>query len=322
MIDVGTKTPTVRVAQAQGRIELSSNAFAALVEKKNPKGDVLALSETAGIMAAKNISQTLPLCHPLPIEQVLISFRLLPALWSVEVLCEVRVTAKTGAEMEALGGVSGALLCIYDLCKAIDPVLKISEIRLNTKTGGKSGLWTHPDFKPETQSSKEIRLALQGMQIAVITVSDRCFRGESEDRSGPILAQALQQQGATVLEKVLVPDDQELIRQAFLRLAEHSQAQVIISTGGTGLSPRDVTPEAVAGICDRMIPGFGEALRADGARHKSTAWLSRSLAGSRGRKIFVALPGSPKAVQEGVLVLSLLLAHALHTMLGGDHAVS
>ena len=322
MINVGEKTPTQRRAVAQGRIELSKSAYEALVAKKNPKGDVLAIAEVSGILAAKNVPQILPLCHPLPIEQVLISFELDSARFSVIAFCEVNVTAKTGAEMEALAGVNGALLCIYDLSKAVDPVLKISDIRLNSKHGGKSGAWFHPEFKPETGAASPGSKAqpYANLRMAVLTISDRTSRGEATDVSGPALASALQTLGAEVVTTAVVADDKLEIQRAFRRLAIETAAQVVISTGGTGLSPRDVTPEAVGEICDRLIPGFGEALRADGAKHIATAYLSRSMAGTFGQKLFVCLPGSPKAVVEGANALAPLLRHALHTLAGGDHA--
>ena len=144
MIDVGPKTATHRKAVAQGSIKLSQEAFAAIVNRANPKGDVLSLAEIAGIMAAKKTSDLIPLCHPLPLEKVQLRFESNQDSASITVFCEVSTTSKTGVEMEALSGVNGALLTIYDLSKAVNPVLIISEIRLNTKEGGKSGPWRHP----------------------------------------------------------------------------------------------------------------------------------------------------------------------------------
>ena len=319
MIDVGAKAPTARRAHAQGRIELSASAYKALIEGQNPKGDVLSLAEVAGIMAAKNTSMLLPLCHPLPIEQVLVRFELEPSSHSVWAFCEAAVTAKTGVEMEALAGVNGALLCIYDLSKAVDPVLKISDIRLNTKTGGKSGVWNHPEFADTKAPAKTPKLS--GLKVAVLTVSDSVSRREAEDQSGPALQNALSESGAEVVATAIVADDRSEIARAYRRFALETKADIIISTGGTGLSPRDVTPEALLSVVDREIPGFGELLRADGSKYKTTAWLSRSTAGLMGQKIIVALPGSVKAVTEGFAALEALLPHALHTARGGNHAV-
>jgi cyclic pyranopterin monophosphate synthase len=144
MIDVGEKPATRRRAVARGRIEMSRAAFDALRDGRNPKGDVLAQAEVAGILAAKRTSELLPLCHPLALDRVRVGFELLPEACSVVAWCEAAATARTGVEMEALQGVTGALLAIYDLSKAVDPVLSISDVHLGEKEGGKSGRWVHP----------------------------------------------------------------------------------------------------------------------------------------------------------------------------------
>jgi cyclic pyranopterin phosphate synthase len=144
MIDVGEKLPTRRRAEALGRIRMSPASFDAIERGTNPKGDVLGQAEVAGILGAKRTSELVPLCHPLGLEQVVVRFRLEPETSSVVASCRATTTAKTGVEMEALCGVTAALLAIYDLAKAVDPVLTISDVHVATKEGGKSGRWTHP----------------------------------------------------------------------------------------------------------------------------------------------------------------------------------
>jgi cyclic pyranopterin monophosphate synthase len=144
MIDVGEKPATKRRALARGRIEMSRAAFDAIRDRRNPKGDVLAQAEVAGILAAKRTSEAIPLCHPLALDQVLVRFELVEDACSVLAFCEASATARTGVEMEALHGVTAALLAIYDLSKAVDPVLAISDVHLSVKEGGKSGRWVHP----------------------------------------------------------------------------------------------------------------------------------------------------------------------------------
>lgn len=144
MIDVGDKPPTRRRALASGRIGMTTAAFQALQRGTNPKGDVLAQAEVAGMLAAKRAAELLPLCHPLPLDQVAVRFELDPVGHAVVAFCEASATARTGVEMEVLSGVCGALLAVYDLCKAVDPVLTIGDVRLETKEGGKSGRWVHP----------------------------------------------------------------------------------------------------------------------------------------------------------------------------------
>jgi len=153
MIDVGPKAPTRRRAVAQGRIRMSGACFATIRDGTNPKGDVLAQAEVAGILGAKRTAEMIPLCHPLGLEQVLVRFELDAATSSVVASCEAVTTAKTGVEMEALSGVTTALLAIYDLAKAVDPALLITDVHLWSKEGGKSGLWLNP-LRPGGEETK------------------------------------------------------------------------------------------------------------------------------------------------------------------------
>ena len=139
MVDVGEKAVTHRTAVAVGRVTMSPECFAAVAEGRAKKGDVLGVAQVAGIMATKRTSELIPLCHPLPLTKVSVDFRLLPERQAVEALCTVKTAGVTGVEMEALTGVSTALLTIYDMCKAVDKGMELGEIHLVEKTGGKSG---------------------------------------------------------------------------------------------------------------------------------------------------------------------------------------
>lgn len=315
MVDVGEKQPTRRRALARGSLRMGRQAFRLLKEGRLPKGDALSLGEAAGILAAKRTPEMIPLCHPLPLDRVAVRFELDESLPGVHALCEASAFAKTGVEMEALSGVSGALLAVYDLVKQVDPALTISDIRLELKEGGKSGSWHHPK-SAETPTAAQRNRPAAG-RAATITVSDRCFYKKSANISGKLLAEGLREQGFEVSKEVVVPDEKEKIAKEIARLAKKSNA--VILTGGTGLSPRDVTPEAVASVCDRMIPGIGEALRAAGAASTPMSSLSRSTAGLLGRTVVVSLPGSPGGVKDGLKVLAELLPHALHIAGGGGH---
>lgn len=150
---------------------------------------------------------------------------------------------------------------------------------------------------------------------AVITVSDRSSRGERADTSGPLLAELLRELGLDVGDVVVVPDDTPAIAEAVLAAA--ASYDVVVTTGGTGLSPRDVTPEAVEPLLDRVVPGIGEALRARGG--VATSILSRGVAGTIGTTLVVTLPGSIGGVRDGVAVLAPVLLHALDQLRGADH---
>jgi len=311
MSDVGPKPATARRASAVGSLRMGRRAFALLRAGKLPKGDALALAQIAGIQAAKRVCELLPLCHPLPLDVVAVDFVLDEKLPGVRARCVAATVAKTGVEMEALAGVSAALLCVYDLVKPVDPALTIQDIRLASKEGGKRGHWIHPDETAVLPLKKPLRPRL-GKAVA-ITVSDRVSSKKSVDVSGRLLKDGLAAIGFSV-RSIVVPDDRQKIEDV-LRRSSQSVVAVVL-TGGTGLSPRDVTPEAVMSVCDRLIPGVGEALRAVGP---ATAPLSRSLAGQRGACVIVALPGSPGGVRDGLAVLRDLLPHAVHIAKGGAH---
>lgn len=145
MVDVGGKAITRRRAVAAGRIRLGPIAFPHVRDGTLPKGDALLLAEVAGIMAAKKAVDLIPLCHPLGLDQVLITFVSDEAAQAVDVYCQAATSARTGVEMEALAGVNGALLTVWDLAKQVEPALMIEGVRLVLKEGGKSGRWIHPD---------------------------------------------------------------------------------------------------------------------------------------------------------------------------------
>lgn len=145
MADVSGKPVTRRRALAAGRIHLGAEAFAQTVERNLPKGDALALAEVAGIQAAKQTPQLIPLCHPISLNRVSVHSVPLPELQAIEVYCLAEIDERTGVEMEALCGLSVALLTVWDLAKPVNPSLRVSDIRLLYKSGGKHGDWTHPD---------------------------------------------------------------------------------------------------------------------------------------------------------------------------------
>ena len=145
MVDVSEKPVTAREATAHGVITMNAEAFAAVRDGTAKKGDVLGVARIAGIMATKRTSELIPLCHPLPLSKVAVEFALDEARQAVEAFCTVKTTGVTGVEMEALTGVSTALLTIYDMCKAVDKGMELGEIHLVKKSGGKSGLYVRAE---------------------------------------------------------------------------------------------------------------------------------------------------------------------------------
>lgn len=153
---------------------------------------------------------------------------------------------------------------------------------------------------------------------AVLTVSDRSFRGERPDGSGPVVGGLLKTAGYEVMEYLVVLDEAEEIQDALRTLADEGDIALVVTTGGTGFAPRDVTPEATAAVCQRMAPGIPEAMRAASMAVTPRAMLSRAAAGIRGRTLIVNLPGSPKAARENLEAVLPTLAHGLEMLRGGE----
>ncbi len=149
MIDVSLKKETFRRALASGKIYVGEKVFNLIQNKKMPKGDPIALAEVSAVLGVKKTSELIPLCHPLPIDHTATKIIMNKEDYSLEVFCVVSAIAKTGVEMEAIMGVNAALITIYDLSKIVNPHLKIDNVKLLIKEGGKSGLWTNPDGLPD-----------------------------------------------------------------------------------------------------------------------------------------------------------------------------
>ncbi len=152
------------------------------------------------------------------------------------------------------------------------------------------------------------------LRFGILTVSDRSSRGERPDGSGPVLVAAVQSAGWDVLETGIVPDDLDTIRYTLSTWADSGRLDVILTTGGTGFAPRDVTPEATLAVIERLAPGIPEAMRAASLKILPTAMLTRMAAGMRGSTLIINLPGSPKGAKENLDVVLPVLAHAVHLM--------
>jgi len=319
MIDVGAKDVTRRRALATGKRRVADETLQMIRRGHSPKGDILAIAEVAGIMAAKNTSALLPLCHPLPLDSIKVWFHVHDG--EVEAFCEVICHAKTGVEMEALVGVNTALLTVYDLAKAVDPVIEIDGIFLLEKEGGKAGHWRHPRAEPvlaAASTAKSGKISLDGLRCAVLTLSDRAAKGVYEDQAGPLLREFCSDHGGREVLFEVIPDEKELLQKKILTAAEKG-ADLVLLTGGTGIGDRDISPEAVRELASKELIGFGEAQRSFGAQFTDAAWLSRSTAFVVGRTVVVLFPGSPKAVRQGLEAIGHLFAHAVRMVRGGSH---
>ncbi len=152
--------------------------------------------------------------------------------------------------------------------------------------------------------------------VGILTISDKGWSGEREDKSGEAIRQILSRLDVGAVNYDVVPDEKELIAQKLTKWADEDSLDVILTTGGTGLGPRDVTPEATLSVVDRVVPGFAEAMRAESLKKTPHAMLSRAVAGTRGSCLIINFPGSPKAVCECLKVILPALPHALETLKG------
>lgn len=164
------------------------------------------------------------------------------------------------------------------------------------------------------------RASLEGVPVAILTLSDTVARGQGTDTSGEVIASALTALGALIVRREVLEDDREAIIRALIRYADEDGVALILTTGGSGFSPRDVTPEATLAVCDRLAPGLVEAARIRTLDRTPLAMLSRAAAGLRGRTLVINLPGSPAAVREWLEILLPVLPHAVQ-MAGGDAGV-
>jgi len=155
--------------------------------------------------------------------------------------------------------------------------------------------------------------------VGILTVSDSCAQGRRQDASGPAIREILLAAGYVIGDERVVPDDRDAIAGELTRFSEEGGHDLVFTTGGTGLGPRDVTPEATESVCDRLVPGLGELMRAQGLKKTRNAVLSRGSAGIRDRTLIINLPGSPKAVRESLEAILDVLPHALEMMRGGGH---
>jgi cyclic pyranopterin phosphate synthase len=309
MVDVSDKNVSIRVAVAAGEVHTTIHVLNLLRSDGLPKGDALGVARLAGIMAAKRTPELVPLCHPIAIHGVTVE--LVPRESSVEITATVKTADRTGVEMEALTCVAVAGLALIDMIKAVDPAATINDVRVLSKEGGKTGLWTRSAEAHRT-TSEDVEQPL--LSARVIVASTRAATGVYIDRSGPILVDGLRALGCEVAAPIVVADGEPVRAALLAALAE--RVDVIVTSGGTGISPTDHTPEVTRELLDREIPGIAEALRGSGP---ATAALSRGLAGVSGDTFVVNLPGSTGGARDGLVLLGKVLRHVVDQIRGGDH---
>ncbi|CAA6823594.1 MAG: Molybdenum cofactor biosynthesis protein MoaC / Molybdenum cofactor biosynthesis protein MoaB [uncultured Aureispira sp.] len=302
MVDITHKSNTLRIAIAQASVRVSKQAtIDAIINKTVPKGDVFEMAKVAGLFGVKKTSDLIPDCHPLPIEYTKISYEIEGL--TILVTIEVKTIYKTGVEVEAMHGASLVALTMYDMLKPIDKGIEINNIKLLKKRGGKS------DYKGKYP---------KGLRAGVVVCSDSISAGKKQDKAGKAIISKLEACDVGIASYEIIPDEVDLIQNQVHELQKQG-VDLIIFTGGTGLSPRDVTPEAVLPLLDREIPGIMEAVRRYGQDRTPYAMLSRSVAGTKGKSLILTLPGSTKGASESMDALFPALLHIFGIMKGMQH---
>jgi cyclic pyranopterin phosphate synthase len=297
MIDITGKIKTHRIAVAQAVIRVSdASTITAINNKTVPKGDVFEASRVAGLFAVKRTSDMIPDCHPMPVEFTAVRHEVSGMDIIVEV--EVHTIYKTGVEVEAMHGASVVALTIYDMLKPIDKGIEITSIKLLRKKGGKS---QYNDALPRP------------LKATVIVCSDSISAGKKQDAAGKAIIEKLAKYKVSDVVYTIIPDEVNDIREK-VTVACNNKQDLVIVTGGTGLSSRDVTPEAIRPLLDREIPGIAEAARSYGMEHMPYAMLSRSLAGMKGKTLVLALPGSTRGASESMDALFPYLLHLFRVL--------
>jgi cyclic pyranopterin monophosphate synthase len=301
MNNITHKVFSLRQAIATAIVKVSKQeTIDAIQQRKVPKGDVFEFSRAAGLLAIKKTSDVIPDCHPLPVEYAAITHAIEGL--NITITVEVHTIYKTGVEVEAMHGASITALTMYDMLKPIDKEIEISTIKLAGKKGGKT------DFKDPVNQ----------LTCAVIVCSDTIAAGKKEDRAGKAIIQKLKQHQLDANLYMIIPDEFDVIQEKAKQLTREGY-NLVLFCGGTGLSPRDVTPDAIAPLYTRAIPGIMEAARQYGQQRTPYAMLSRSTAGYIDNTLVLTLPGSTKGAQETMDALFPYILHIFRVAEGMQH---
>ncbi|MGM0934654.1 MAG: bifunctional molybdenum cofactor biosynthesis protein MoaC/MoaB [Bacteroidota bacterium] len=297
MVDITHKITTLREATAVAVVRTSSEeTIQRIKENKVPKGNVFEMAKAAGFLGVKKTPELLPDCHPLPIEYTGIEYEI-DGL-EIKISVGVKTIYKTGVEVEAMHGASIVALTMYDMLKPIDKNIEIGSIRLQNKKGGKSS------FKVDAE----------GLRAQVVVCSDTISKGKGEDKAGKAIVLKLEALGIKA-EKIIIPDEAEEIKSAL----NNADSDLIIYTGGTGVGPRDVTPETIEPLLDLKLKGVEEQMRSYGQQRMPYAMLSRSIAGIKDGKLVLALPGSTKGAAECMDAIFPQVLHVFKVITGKRH---
>jgi cyclic pyranopterin monophosphate synthase len=300
MFDVSNKPKSLRTAIAQAVVKMNAETIALVHEGRSPKGNIFEAVKFSATMAAKRTWELIPYCHPIPIDSIKVDVSLKE--YRMEVIVEVKNVAKTGVEMEALTAASIGALTIYDMLKPVDETLSIESVKLIKKSGGLRTFYESSDTS---------------LRAGVLVTSDS--RNEKEDRSGKIVDDRLINNGFTIIEYKVIPNNSDLIESELKRFCDELKLDLVMTSGGTGVGPRDVTPDATKKVIEKELTGISESIRNFGQQRTPFSMLSRGVAGIRGTSVIINLPGSVSAVSESLDSLFPGIMHIFKMLKGHKH---
>lgn len=302
MVNITHKSNSLRKAIAQAVVKVGAQQTIQIIkDNKVPKGNIFEMAKVAGLFAAKKTSDMIPDCHPLPIEYTSITYEIKEL--QIYIYVEIHTIYKTGVEVEAMHAASVVALTMYDMLKPIDKNIEIQNIKLLEKRGGKS----------DKKDSFDLPLT-----ASILVCSDSISKGEKKDRAGKVIMNKLQNEGVKVYDYEIIPDEKEDI-QAKVKEYLKKGVNLILITGGTGLSKRDITPEAIQPLLEREIPGVAEAIRSYGQNRTPLAMLSRSIAGLIGNTLIITMPGSTQGAEESMDAVFPSILHIFKIIEGAQH---
>ena len=303
MKDIGMKPESYRTAIATGILHVPPHCIELLRNGNTDKGDALKTARIAGILGAKRTDELIPLCHPLPIYRADVEYELEEA--HVVITAVVETIGPTGVEMEALTAVSLTGLTLYDMLKPhCEPEeLCLDQVKLGQKKGGKSHF---------------TRVLKESLAASVIVLSDTVASGKKADTAGQNVMEILEEANFGYIHYQVIPDSPEQLKALIQQ--QKNDYPLILTVGGTGLGPKDLTVETIQPLLTREIPGLMEAARSFGQRRTPYAALSRGVAGYIENSLILTLPGSRQGAKESLVAILPALVHLFDVQKNIPHA--
>ena len=297
---------------AEGQMAFRVDKMSRIKKTLEENPDILACARAVGLTGMRTIPSHLPDVAFIACPNAQISCIVDDGNNKISVYGQIDDVSKETLETQAICGVSATLMYLWNHLKDIDETIRLQDIRVLAKTNQDGEIVPCGSDLPDWLAPYVTSLnSLQGVNAAVLVMSDRAAQGIYPDESGPMIQDWLERKGARTQAYKIIPDEKDEIEKAVTNYCRTQDVDLLLASGGTGPGPRDVTPDILEGIFDRRLDGLGDLLRTESMYFTDTAWLSRMTAGMVGRTLVIALPGSPKAIRECLNILAPFLRDAL-----------